>query len=332
VRAHKTIIHPTPRLLNRTPGVLTNSPPSTQRSRAGLTCDALRRWRAPLLFSLLSSLFSLLSFLISIYGWLSGGRKSRGELAGGEGVEGAEAIGEFGVTQAAITVKTPQKVDGGAFSFLGIAFQTTRDQVAVGIAAELGLRHDMVKAASHGCEVTQTIKATATFARVDGPAEGRRLQEIHVPGIDGAGKAGRQTTADSTGSSGACSTDFVRQEHLNHVSGLAALKQAQDTARNEATYGPTGGVGAEAGTAGEPENRESQLPLPFQAAVPEEMRIDGAVRGGEAQPRDEMVFELFPDLCGVGFFVFHGLSPELAGARHGGRLRIEIWDDLGKES
>jgi len=35
------------------------------------------------------------------------------------------------------------------------------------------------------------------------------------------------------------------------------------------------------------------------------MRIDRSVDGGEAQPRDEQVFQLFPDLFGVGFFGFH---------------------------
>jgi hypothetical protein len=84
--------------------------------------------------------------------------------------------------------------------------------------------------------------------------------------------------ADSTGSIGACSGDFVRQEYLNHVSGFAALNQAQDPARNEATYGPTGGVGAEASTQGEPENRKSQLPPPFQAAVPEESLVSRSIQ------------------------------------------------------
>ncbi len=46
----------------------------------------------------------------------------------------------------------------------------------------------------------------------------------------------------------------------------------------------------------------------------QKMRIDRAVDDGEAQPGNEMVFELFPDLCGVGFFVFHGSGPEHAGA------------------
>ena len=132
------------------------------------------------------------------------------------------------------------------------------------------------------------------------------------------GKLGDERPAIPAGSIGACSADLVRQEHLNDVSGFAALNQAQDTARNEATYGPTGGVSAEASTPGEPENRESQLPLPFQAAVPEEMRIDDAVRDGQAQPGNEMVLELFPDLCGAGFFIFHGLVQSTQ-ARRGGR-------------
>src|SRR5260370_16738062 len=101
-------------------------------------------------------------------------------------------------SSASLAVKTAQKVDGGAFSFLGIAFQATRDQVPVGIAAELGAGHDVVKAASHGRELTQTIKATATFPRVDGLAEGRRLEEIHIPAIDAPRKPGRPWTAPST--------------------------------------------------------------------------------------------------------------------------------------
>jgi len=224
-------------------------------------------------------------------------------------------------SSASLAVKTAQKVDGGAFSFLGIAFQATRDQVPVGIAAELGAGHDVVKAASHGRELTQTIKATATFPRVDGLAEGRRLEEIHILGIDGAGKAGRQMTAESTGSIGACSADLVWQEHLKHVSGFAALDQAQDTARNEATHGPARGISAEANAARKPGNGEAEPDLSLEAAVAEEMRIDGAVGDGQTQPGNEKVFDVLPDALGVGFFVFHGLSPEFAGA---GARRSEI--------
>ena len=60
------------------------------------------------------------------------------------------------------------------------------------------------------------------------------------------------------------------------------------------------------GTAGEPGHGEAEPEPPFETAVPQEVRIDGAVRDGQAQPGNQMVFELFPDLYGVGFFVFHG--------------------------
>jgi hypothetical protein len=42
----------------------------------------------------------------------------------------------------------------------------------------------------------------------------------------------------------------------------------------------------------------------------QKVRIDDAVRDGQAQPMDEIVFELFPEVFGVGFFVFHDASPE----------------------
>ena len=41
---------------------------------------------------------------------VAGGGERRGELAGGEGVEGAETIGKFGVAQAALAVKPAEKV------------------------------------------------------------------------------------------------------------------------------------------------------------------------------------------------------------------------------
>jgi len=58
------------------------------------------------------------------------------------------------------------------------------------------------------------------------------------------------------------------------------------------------------------------------------MRIDGAVRDGQAQPGNEKIFEVFPDLFGIGFFVFHDLGPEHADV--GARSESEIWNDQGK--
>src|SRR5207245_9641329 len=60
--------------------------------------------------------------------------------------------------------------------------------------------------------------------------------------------------------------------------------------------------------------------------MPQEMRIDGAVRDGQPQPGNEQVFELFPDLCGVGFFGFHG--PIQSGERGDTALALERFGRL----
>ncbi len=79
--------------------------------------------------------------------------EGRTEFAGGEGVEGAEAGGQFGGGQAALAVEAAEKIVGGLFSFLGVAFHATRDQVAVGIAPQTRLRHDVVQALRHDEEI-----------------------------------------------------------------------------------------------------------------------------------------------------------------------------------
>ncbi len=72
----------------------------------------------------------------------------------------------------------------------------------------------------------------------------------------------------------------------------------------------------------------------------QKMRIDRAVDDGEAQPGNEMVFELFPDLCGWSsscfqicaalVFLFFMVQVQSTQARVCAR-RSEIWDDQGKE-
>jgi hypothetical protein len=98
-----------------------------------------------------------------------------------------------------------------------------------------------------------------------------------------------------------------REAHVNNVARFSALDQAQGTARDEAAHGPAHGVVGETGTASEPEDGKTEAKLSFEAAVTKKMRIDGAVSGGQAQTKRE-VLELFPDMCGVGFFGFHGLA------------------------
>src|SRR5690348_2389292 len=91
----------------------------------------------------------------------------RRELAGGEGLEGAQALVEFGGGQAAFTVERAEKVGGGAFSFQRIAFQTAGNQVTVGVASRLCAGHDMIEAPDAPVAAPQAIKTVAALARVD---------------------------------------------------------------------------------------------------------------------------------------------------------------------
>jgi len=58
----------------------------------------------------------------------------RGELAGSEGVEGAETGVEFGGGDAALAVEPAEEMGGGTLAFEGIAFEAGGDQVAIGVA------------------------------------------------------------------------------------------------------------------------------------------------------------------------------------------------------
>jgi len=90
------------------------------------------------------------------------------------------------------------------------------------------------------------------------------------------------------------------------VTCLAAFDETQDTVGDEAAHSPANGVVGETRTTSEPEDGELEPKLSFEAAVADEMRVDRAVGGGQAQTRDQKVLELFPHLFGVGFFGWHG--------------------------
>jgi hypothetical protein len=102
----------------------------------------------------------------------------RGEFAGGEGIEGAETRVEFGGSQALLAIERAEKVGGGTFAFLGIAFEAAGDQVAVGVAASLDAWHDVVEALDARVDALQTVKAVTAFAEVDGLAQGAGLEEV----------------------------------------------------------------------------------------------------------------------------------------------------------
>ena len=93
--------------------------------------------------------FSLAPFLISNFyllvgRWLGGPRQGRRELAGGEGVEGAEAAGEFASSQLALAEERAEKIFGAAWAFLGVAFPAAGDEVAIRIAARVRAWDDVV--------------------------------------------------------------------------------------------------------------------------------------------------------------------------------------------
>jgi hypothetical protein len=102
------------------------------------------------------------------------GGKSWAELAGGEGVQFAEALGEFGGGYAALAAEGAEKIIGGGLSFLRVAFGAAGDEVAVGILSPASQRDDMVEAARARGEFGQAIEAEAAVAGVNGFAAGFR--------------------------------------------------------------------------------------------------------------------------------------------------------------
>ena len=142
----------------------------------------------------------------------------RGELAGSEGVEGAEAGVELGGGQAALAVEPAEKIGGGTFSFERIAFEAGGNQVAIGVAPRPGAGHDVVEALDTRVGAAQTIKTMAAFAEVDGLAQGAGLEEVEVfqvGGLRGAGGAADGDGARHGGQAGAKAANLIGQEHAN---------------------------------------------------------------------------------------------------------------------
>lgn len=106
------------------------------------------------------------------------GRKHGAEFAGGEGAKSAEAGGEFEGGDAALAVKPAEEIGGGLFAFLGIAIETARNEVAIGIAAGVGAGDDVIHVGSARFQATQAIEAETTVAGVNGFAESARGKEV----------------------------------------------------------------------------------------------------------------------------------------------------------
>src|SRR5258708_33323560 len=98
-----------------------------------------------------------------------GGRQEDGaEFAGGESVQGAQLGFEFGRGNAALAEEAAQKVFGGHFSLLRVAFATAGNQIAAGVAASASPWNDVVEDSPTTEEPPQTITAAGTVAHVNG--------------------------------------------------------------------------------------------------------------------------------------------------------------------
>lgn len=130
-----------------------------------------------------------------------GGREDRAEFASSKALEGAEALGQFDSGQAVLAVQPAKEVLGGALALPGVAFNAAGDEVAVGVALTLRLRHNMIEATPSAADAVQAVKAGTAFASVDGLTQGRGFQEIDLyRGLLGEGGGrGRRPPSSSDG-------------------------------------------------------------------------------------------------------------------------------------
>lgn len=188
----------------------------------------------------------------------------------------------------------------------------------------------MVETLRPGGEHAETIKASVSLPRVDGLTQRLALQEIRFLEVDGTGQPQAYRSAGST--------NLLGQPHLEQVAGLPSFHYTQSALSHEAAHGTARSRAAQASAVGDPGNRKAEAEPPFQAAVPQEMTIDGAVDHGKAQPRHELVFQVFPELFGVRFFLFHvpiqrinWLKPTIWDNQDKGKMKLTVDSSQAKE-
>jgi len=179
-----------------------------------------------------------------------GGRGENGaELAGGERVQGTKAAFEFDRSQAAQAKEGAQKIFGGRFSLLGVAFNAAGNEIAVGIAASAGSRDDVVEHSPTSDEAPQAIKAMAALARMNGLTPAAHLQEIQLLKVAAAWPPGE---ARGRSALVRCGGYLVRQQDFYQVASLTAVHHAQRALGSEAAHGVASGPVRKANATGEP--------------------------------------------------------------------------------
>jgi len=195
-----------------------------------------------------------------------------------------------------------EKIFGAAVFFQRVAFRTTGNQVAIGVATHADLRKHMVKAARFRAEPAGAVKAAPAVAAVDGLAQFPGLQKI---GFLEAGRADWASIAPGCHLARANRGNLLGQAHVHQVARSGAFEQTQSAFGNEAADDPARDPGGYVGAAGQPADGKAQLRLAFEGAVPQQMKIYRALDHREAQPRHRQVYQLFPHVYGVEVFVFH---------------------------
>jgi hypothetical protein len=231
------------------------------------------------------------------------------EVAGGEGVQGAQAAFEFGRGDAALAEEAAQKIFGGHFSLAGVAFDAAGNEITVGIAASAGQRDDMIEGAAATDEAPETIKTTAAFALVKSVTPAADLQEVQLLKVGGAGPPGE---AHGHRTVERLVAYLVRQKDFGQVAGLGAVEEADSALGGEAAYGEANGAVRQADAARKKMNGKAELAPAFETAMAEEMGVHHTLGKIEAEARHEFIIELFPEETGIGFsvVVFHGWHPE----------------------
>jgi len=86
------------------------------------------------------------------------------------------------------------------------------------------------------------------------------------------------------------------------VTEFGAAEQTQGTAIQKTPKRRAGGAIGNTDSAGQPRHGKAKMTLPFQAAVAEEIGIDGTVDDVEFEARNEQVVDVFPHHDHIDFF------------------------------
>ena len=117
--------------------------------------------------------------------------KLRAEFAGGQGIEGAKAVGKLAGGQAAVAVELAEMIRSGAFAFQRIAFHACHDEVAVGIAPVLGAGDDVIEALLACDGPAEAIETHIALSGADGWAQPCVLEKIQFFQVDRGGPRSR---------------------------------------------------------------------------------------------------------------------------------------------